>query len=61
MVEIRSNIWGTKFKIHGVDLSLPPLLGQVKHMNTKNSKILPSYFPSKVVTKSTFFFPIYTS
>lgn len=30
MVEIRSNIWGTKFKIHGVDLSLPPLLGQVR-------------------------------
>ena len=29
LVEIRSNIWGTKFKIHGVDLSLPPLLGQV--------------------------------
>ena len=29
MVEITSNIWGTKFKIHGLDISLPPLLGQV--------------------------------
>ena len=29
MVEITSNIWGTKFKIHGLDASLPPLLGQV--------------------------------
>ena len=41
MVEIRSNIWGTKFKIHGVDLSLPPLLGQVSqqistYLITKN-------------------------
>ena len=26
MVEITSNIWGTKFKIHGLDSSLPPLL-----------------------------------
>ena len=30
MVEITSNIWGTKFKIHGLDASLPPLLGQVR-------------------------------
>ena len=29
MVEVRSNIWGTKFKLHGIDSSLPPLLGQV--------------------------------
>jgi len=31
MVEIRSNIWGTKFKIHGIDISLPPLLGQISY------------------------------
>ena len=35
MVEITSNIWGTKFKIHGLDISLPPLLGQVKITNPK--------------------------
>jgi hypothetical protein len=29
MVEITSNIWGTKFKIQGLHTSLPPLLGQV--------------------------------
>ena len=29
LVQITSNIWGTKFKIHGLDRSLPPLLGQV--------------------------------
>ena len=29
MVEISSNIWGTKFKIHSLDISLPPILGQV--------------------------------
>ena len=33
MVEITSNIWGTKFKIHGLDVSLPPLLGQVSMKN----------------------------
>lgn len=31
MVEITSNIWGTKFKIHGLDISLPPLLGQISY------------------------------
>ena len=35
MVEVSSNIWGTKFKIHGIDLNLPPLLGQVWE-GTKN-------------------------
>jgi len=31
LVEITSNIWGTKFKIHGLDASLPPLLGQISY------------------------------
>lgn len=31
MVEVSSNIWGTKFKIHGIDLNLPPLLGQISY------------------------------
>lgn len=31
MVEITSNIWGTKFKIHGLHMSLPPLLGQISY------------------------------
>jgi hypothetical protein len=29
MIELISNIWGTKFKIQGLHTSLPPLLGQV--------------------------------
>jgi hypothetical protein len=28
-VEITSNIWGTKFKIHGLDMNIPPLHGQL--------------------------------
>ena len=29
MVEITSNIWGTKFKIHGLDMNIPPLHRQL--------------------------------
>ncbi|KAF2363616.1 Tubby C-terminal [Trinorchestia longiramus] len=31
LVEVTSNIWGTKFKLHGVAASLPPNLGQVTY------------------------------
>ncbi|CAL4067453.1 unnamed protein product, partial [Meganyctiphanes norvegica] len=31
LVEVTSNIWGTKFKLHGVASSLPPNLGQVTY------------------------------
>ncbi|XP_023327831.1 tubby-related protein 4 [Eurytemora carolleeae] len=31
MVEISSNIWGTKFNIHSLDISLPPILGQISY------------------------------
>lgn len=31
LVEVTSNIWGTKFKIHGLTDSLPANLGQVTY------------------------------
>lgn len=31
LVEVTSNIWGTKFKLHGVASSLPANLGQVTY------------------------------
>ncbi|CAG9857566.1 unnamed protein product [Phyllotreta striolata] len=31
LVEVTSNIWGTKFKIHGLACSVPPNLGQVTY------------------------------
>lgn len=31
MVEVTSNIWGTKFKIHGLDKTVPANLGQVTY------------------------------
>ena len=52
MVEITSNIWGTKFKIHGLDISLPPLLGQVniyvewKHMPRSKYFVFETFFQS---------------
>ena len=39
MVEISSNIWGTKFKIHSLDISLPPILGQVQYSTVQYSTI----------------------
>ena len=41
MVGISSNIWGTKFKIHGLDSMLPAVIGQVKNViyNTKQNDI----------------------
>jgi hypothetical protein len=42
MVEITSNIWGTKFKIQGLHTSLPPLLGQVPVLWTPGQKGCPA-------------------
>ncbi len=36
MVGISSNIWGTKFKIHGLDTMLPAVIGQVKEFNSND-------------------------